>query len=426
MSRIPTAALCALLLALPGCAPRYAIDTQAPLRMLPNSANAQSFRTEVDACWAKAGAAPEGLEIYRDKDRQWWLRCPSRTLAHLGPGPQPDRRELPGVAMPGGALPPELQKLRDGMYTVEAVACGENRLCVAEPGMQARLALVRAGRAVEAEGVDYAQAASLYAAIMDGADPAALTPERRLAPEYEEEFRAEIMRNIVARRNVDQNVELYARLYGSSREQVRAEAAGRQQARRLRDYRQAYEDATTSRDFGAFVADWKDFDPDGLLPKAKVRMKQLRVAEAKAERARLAAERQARTPAPRETSPTAAPAPGAQQAEAPGPVQPGRVTVTAYISTPGNYDIALRIDNYNGKPDGQSPGRITNKGTWWPSKTIGRGEGGGLGGRYTYEVKFRNLLRNYVCSGVFSPDPGKGSFQIRLNEDCTDAGSRGY
>ena len=93
---------------------------------------------------------------------------------------------------------------------------------------------------------------------------------------------------------------------------------------------------------------------------------------------------------------------------------------------PGNYDIALRIDNYSGKPDAHSPGSINNKGTWWRSKTISKGYNGRIGGQYTYEVKFRNVLRNYVCSGVFTPDGRKGAFKIRLHEDCTDAGSRGY
>ena len=441
MSRISTAALYALLvLALSGCAPHYTIDTQSPLRMLPNSANTQSFRTDVDACWTAAGTAPSGLELYRDKDRQWWLRCPNQFLVHLGPGPQPDRR-----ALPSGALTPELQRLRDGMYTVQAGDCGENRLCLADPGMKARLAIVRAGRAVQVEGVDYTQAASLYAAIMDGADPATLTPERRLAPVYEAEFRAAIMQNIVARRNVDPNVGLYSRLYGVSQEQVRAEAASRQYARRLRDYRQAYADATTSREVGAFIAAWKDFDPDGLRPKAKVRSKQLRVAEAKAERASLAAERKARQQAARQAAPQpqaarnaapeaktiAAPPRAPQQAEGPAveaasPVQSGRIVVMADVMDPGNYDIALRIDNYSGKPDAHSPGLINNKSTWWRSKTISKGHNGRIGGQYTYDVKFRNVLRDYVCSGTFIPDGSKGTFKIRLHEDCTDAGSRGY
>ena len=438
MSRILTAALCALLLlALSGCASRYAIDTQSPLQMLPNSPNAQSFRTDFDSCWAAAGTEPRGLELYRDKDRQWWLRCPSQVLVHVGPGPQLDRR-----ALPGGRLTPELQRLRDGMYTVETADCGANRLCVTDPGAKLRLAIARRGSAVEVEGVDYAQAASLYAAIMDGAAPAALTPERRLAPEYEEEFRAGIMENIVARRYADQNIGLYARLYGVSQEQVRGQAASLEYARRLREYRQAYADAATSREVGAFVAAWKDFDPDGLRPKAKIRIKPLRAQEAKAERASLAAERQARKQAardatrqasreaPREVARDGAPFQGQQQGEAPGSgsarsAQVGRITVTAYISTPGNYDIALRIDNYNGRPDGQSPGRISDKRLWWPSKTIGKGDNGRIGGQYTYEVRFRNV-RDYLCSGVFSPDIRKGSFQIRLNEDCTDAGSRGY
>jgi len=277
---------------------------------------------------------------------------------------------------------------------------------------------------------------------MDGADPATLTPERRLAPEYEAELRAAIMENIVAHRNAGQNIGLYAMIYGLGQEAVRAQAASLEYARRLREYRQAYADASTSREVGAFVAAWKDFDPDGLRPKARLRIKQLRAAEAKAERALRTAERVARKQAARETTRVTAreaarevardgaPSLGQQQGEGPGsenarPAQAGRITVTAYISTPGNYDIALRIDNYNGSPDGESPGYISDKSEWWHSKTIGKGYNGRIGGRYKFEVKFRNV-RNVVCTGTFSPDSSKRTFKIQLHEDCTDAGSNAY
>ena len=108
-----------------------------------------------------------------------------------------------------------------------------------------------------------------------------------------------------------------------------------------------------------------------------------------------------------------------------GPTQVDYIMVTADIQAWGNYDIALRIDNYNGSPDGESPGYISDKSEWWHSKTIGKGYNGRIGGRYKFEVKFRNV-RNVVCTGTFSPDSSKRTFKIQLHEDCTDAGSNAY
>ena len=225
-----------------------------------------------------------------------------------------------------------------------------------------------------------------------------------------------------------------------------AEIAPLERAKRLREYRAAYAEATSVKSLSDFLGKYDGYDPDSLRPKAKARLEHLQAQEAKAAReaallaekqareARLRAEKQAREQAvrdarearlARQSRPSSGSSSSSSSSSDSGPTQVDYIMVTADIQAWGNYDIALRIDNYNGSPDSQSPGRISDKSEWWHSKTIGKGYNGRIGGRYKFEVKFRNV-RNVVCSGTFYPDAGKSSYRIQLHEDCTDAGSGAY
>ena len=84
----------------------------------------------------------------------------------------------------------------------------------------------------------------------------------------------------------------------------------------------------------------------------------------------------------------------------------------------------LKLENYSGKQDLDSPGYIHEQEKWYHFKTITQGANNEIAGKYRYAVKIGNCSeRGKICTGAINLSGDKRNYKIGIYKDCSNTAS---